>query len=90
MHTDALLYPKGTSSRILLAQLLKLREGKVRVQRGNVTPSKDTEARRDKASPRTQAPRFLACRKPGALEPRRRHMRNGMYGALSRYVRHSV
>lgn len=82
--------PKGSSSSIPLAQLIKLREGKARVQSGNVTTPKDKEPVRDTANPRIQAPRFFGCRKPVALEPRRRHLSNTMYGALLLCVRHSV
>lgn len=67
MRTDTLLCPKGSSSGILLAQLLKLREGKARVQRRNVTTPKDTEPGRDTANPRIQAPDSLVAESLGRL-----------------------
>ena len=61
-----------------------MREEKAGVQRGNVTTLKVTEPVRDTANPRTKGPRFFGCRKPGAFEPRRRHMK------VFLCVRHSV
>lgn len=89
LWTDTLFCPKGSSSSFLLVQLLKLREEKARVQRGNVTILKVTEPVTDRVSPRTEAPRFFGVRKPGAFEPRR-HMKNNRYGVLFLCVRYSV
>lgn len=64
---------------ILLAQILKFREEKTGVQRGNLSLPKFTEPERGTASLRIQASRSFGCRKLGEFESRRRHIRNNVY-----------